>query len=97
MSRRVLLWGAVAGIGLAGAALILAWSRSPGESEDKQARGPLGPTSFEGRCSKVASRDGADDNPGTAAKPYATVEKLANSLQPGQTGCIGRAPTKVTW
>ena len=87
MNRRVLLWGAVAAICMAGLVLVVVWAWSPGEDED-QSSGPIGPRSFGGRCSKIASPDGADDNPGTAARPYATVEQLANSLQPGQTGCV---------
>jgi len=39
-------------------------------------------------CDKVASPLGSDAWAGTAAEPYATVEHLANSLSPGQTGCL---------
>jgi hypothetical protein len=39
-------------------------------------------------CDKVAAPRGSNGNPGTAARPYATVGKLANSLRPGQTGCL---------
>ena len=39
-------------------------------------------------CDKVASPLGSDAFPGTVADPYATVEHLANSLKPGQTGCL---------
>ena len=39
-------------------------------------------------CSKVASPLGSDAYPGTVAEPYGTVEHLANSLAPGQTGCL---------
>ena len=39
-------------------------------------------------CDKVASPLGSDAYPGTVAEPYATVDKLANSLSPGQTGCL---------
>jgi hypothetical protein len=39
-------------------------------------------------CDKVASPLGSDAFPGTVAEPYATVEHLANSLSPGQTGCL---------
>ena len=39
-------------------------------------------------CDKVAAPQGSDSFPGTAAAPYATVEQLANSLAPGQTGCV---------
>jgi parallel beta helix pectate lyase-like protein len=39
-------------------------------------------------CDKVASLRGSNADRGTAAHPYATVGKLANSLRPGQTGCL---------
>jgi nitrous oxidase accessory protein NosD len=39
-------------------------------------------------CDKVASPLGSDGYPGTAAAPYATVEHLADSLHPGQAGCL---------
>jgi parallel beta-helix repeat protein len=39
-------------------------------------------------CDKIASPLGSDAYPGTAAEPYATVDHLANSLSPGQTGCL---------
>jgi hypothetical protein len=39
-------------------------------------------------CDKVASPLGSNSNPGTTTKPYATVERLAASLRPGQTGCL---------
>jgi nitrous oxidase accessory protein NosD len=39
-------------------------------------------------CDRVASVLGSDAYAGTAAEPYATVERLANSLEPGQTGCL---------
>ena len=42
-------------------------------------------------CDKVASPLGSDAYPGTVAEPYATVDKLANSLSPGQTGCLRSA------
>jgi parallel beta-helix repeat protein len=41
-----------------------------------------------GACDKVASPRGSNTNRGTASKPYATVAKLANSLRPGQSGCL---------
>ena len=46
-----------------------------------------------GVCDKVASPRGSDGNRGTAARPYATVTKLANSLRPGETGCLRAATT----
>ena len=39
-------------------------------------------------CSKFASPRGSNAYAGTAAQPYRTVGKLANSLRPGQTGCL---------
>ena len=39
-------------------------------------------------CDKVASPLGSDAYAGTVAEPYATAGKLANSLAPGQTGCL---------
>jgi hypothetical protein len=47
-----------------------------------------GPSGAAAACDKVASPLGSDAYPGTAAQPYATVERLANSLAPGQTGCL---------
>jgi Right handed beta helix region len=41
-----------------------------------------------GACDKVASPRGSNRNRGTAASPYATVGKLANSLRAGETGCL---------
>lgn len=40
------------------------------------------------RCAKVAATTGSDAAAGTAASPYRTVERLADSLRPGQTGCL---------
>lgn len=39
-------------------------------------------------CDRVAARDGSDGNPGTVSSPFRTVQRLADSLQPGQTGCL---------
>jgi parallel beta-helix repeat protein len=39
-------------------------------------------------CSRVASLSGSDSGPGTGAQPYRTVQQLADSLQPGETGCL---------
>jgi hypothetical protein len=58
------------------AALVLAWSMSIATSGANAA------------CDKVASPLGSDAYPGTLAEPYATVDKLANSLAPGETGCL---------
>ena len=39
-------------------------------------------------CTKVASPNGSDAAAGTEAQPFRTVQKLADSLSAGQTGCI---------
>jgi hypothetical protein len=39
-------------------------------------------------CDKVASKSGSDSGSGSASDPYRTPQKLVNSLEPGQTGCI---------
>jgi glycosyltransferase involved in cell wall biosynthesis len=41
-----------------------------------------------GGCAKVASPDGSDSAPGTAGRPYATAQRLVNTLAPGETGCL---------
>jgi hypothetical protein len=59
------------------AAILLAWGMSLAASDAGAAA-----------CDKVASPLGSDAYPGTAAEPYATVDRLANSLSAGQTGCM---------
>ncbi len=39
-------------------------------------------------CDKFASPLGLDLNPGTELLPFRTAQRLANSLQAGQTGCL---------
>jgi len=39
-------------------------------------------------CDKVAAPGGSNLAPGTEALPYATFQKLADSLAPGQVGCL---------
>jgi parallel beta-helix repeat protein len=39
-------------------------------------------------CDLVAAPNGSDSAPGTAAAPLRTVQKLADSLSAGQTGCL---------
>ena len=39
-------------------------------------------------CNRVAAPGGSDGAAGTAPSPYATFQKLAHSLAPGQTGCL---------
>jgi nitrous oxidase accessory protein NosD len=39
-------------------------------------------------CTRTASPAGSDSAAGTAASPYRTVQRLVDSLRPGQTGCL---------
>jgi hypothetical protein len=39
-------------------------------------------------CSYVASTSGSDHARGTAARPFRTVQRLADKLHPGQVGCV---------
>ncbi|MDQ6775636.1 MAG: DUF5123 domain-containing protein, partial [Actinomycetota bacterium] len=39
-------------------------------------------------CALVASPSGSDSNSGSAASPFLTSQKLVDSLQAGQTGCL---------
>ena len=39
-------------------------------------------------CEKFVSPLGSNDGSGTATEPYLTVDKLANSLRAGDTGCL---------
>ena len=36
----------------------------------------------------MAARTGSDSNWGTESSPFKTAQRLANSLAPGQTGCL---------
>ena len=39
-------------------------------------------------CNRAASVSGSDSQPGTVARPFRTIEKLAERLRPGQVGCL---------
>ena len=39
-------------------------------------------------CDKAAAPSGSDSAPGSVSSPYRTPQKLADSLAPGQTGCL---------
>ena len=39
-------------------------------------------------CDRVAAPSGSDAAAGTESAPYATAQKLADSLSAGQTGCL---------
>jgi hypothetical protein len=40
------------------------------------------------KCAKLASTHGSDRNRGTRRHPFRSVQRLINSLRPGQTGCL---------
>ena len=46
------------------------------------------PASADVTCTKVASPSGSDSAAGTDASPFRTATKLANSLSPGDVGCL---------
>ncbi len=39
-------------------------------------------------CTRTASTSGSDGAAGTTANPFRTMQRLSNSLKPGQTGCL---------
>ncbi len=39
-------------------------------------------------CTKYAAPSGSDGHRGTMTRPFKTVQRLADSLRPGQTGCL---------
>ena len=41
-----------------------------------------------GACERFAARSGSDANAGTEAAPFKSVQRLADELEPGQTGCL---------
>jgi hypothetical protein len=61
---------------LAGAMLVIAPSASAGAS------------SGEATCHRFAAPTGSNHAPGTANRPFQTVQRLVNSLRPGQVGCL---------
>jgi glycosyltransferase involved in cell wall biosynthesis len=52
------------------------------------ASAPTAPRAATGGCAKVASPNGDDSASGSAGRPYATAQRLVNSLAPGETGCL---------
>jgi parallel beta-helix repeat protein len=44
-------------------------------------------------CDRWASARGSDRNPGSAQRPYRTVQKLVNRLRAGRTGCLAPGST----
>lgn len=46
------------------------------------------PASGQASCDLVAAQNGSDSAPGTVDQPLRSVQVLASSLKPGQTGCL---------
>ena len=46
------------------------------------------PTPTTVTCDQYAAPTGSDSSVGTLAAPFATAQHLADSLSPGQTGCL---------
>ncbi len=77
-SGPMLLKGALAlfGAGLLAALVVYSFVVSPTEAR------------AQGGCDRFAATNGNNNAPGTQQRPFRTVQKLANSLNPGQTGCL---------
>lgn len=56
------------------------------------------PAAVSSVCTRYASTTGSDRARGTSAHPFQTVQRLANALRPGDTGCLlaGRFVEDVT-
>lgn len=54
------------------------------------------PSSASSPCSFYAAPTGSDSNTGTSAAPFATVQRLAAALAPGQIGCLAAGATFVS-
>ena len=58
-------------------------------TEESFARAPAASSSVAPRvCARHAAPWGRDSNPGTKRQPYKTVQRLADRLRPGETGCL---------
>ena len=55
----------------------------------------MAPGAATDRCAKVAGPGGSDSASGGTGNPYATAQKLANSLAAGQTGCLRAGTYRV--
>jgi Right handed beta helix region len=52
--------------------------------------GESAPASVRPLCDRVAAPGGSDGWSGTKRRPFGTVQQLASSLRPGETGCLRR-------
>ena len=55
------------------------------------------PASADIACDRVAAQGGSDGAAGTAAQPFGTAQRLVDSLDPGQTGCVRGTLTGDMW
>jgi parallel beta-helix repeat protein len=84
---RALWWIPVlltAGLLVTSATVVGLISEQGGENLPRDPAITRGPTV----CDKYASVDGSDRADGTSSAPFRTAQKLAASLEPGQTGCL---------
>ncbi len=65
---------------------------APGASQQQQTGSKAAPGTSS--CTKVASPNGSDSASGRKSAPFETAQKLIDSLQPGETGCL-RAGTYI--
>jgi Right handed beta helix region/Protein of unknown function (DUF1565) len=78
---------------IAGALLLFALTRPSGHGPDPVARGELAsalPTSLGPSTGSrlYVSRAGSDSNPGTRARPWRTIQKALQALEPGETALV---------
>jgi hypothetical protein len=66
----------------------LGGSRPTPSSWEPKVWPPTAVASRQVRCDKVASPRGSDRNRGTRGDPYRSPQRLADTLAPGETGCL---------
>jgi len=52
--------------------------------------GVASPSAYASTCTRYADPHGRDSSRGTRSDPFRTAQRLADSLRPGQTGCLRR-------
>jgi Protein of unknown function (DUF1565) len=85
LTRLGLAMKAATALGLASLGLVVVGVGGSVVSKNghEEAQGPPPPG-----CSKFAAPNGSDSNRGTQRRPFATPQRLAEALRPGQTGCL---------
>ena len=75
--RRILRpWPAIAAVALAVLGLLVGAHHAPSTARAATT------------CDRFASPTGSEASPGTFERPFASVQRLADSLRPGETGCL---------